>query len=58
MAQAIVACRLKDRTLGKQWMKRFLQCHRGLATKLGTRIDRQRALASDPVVLKDYFKKV
>jgi len=58
MAQAIVARRLKDRTLGKQWMKRFLQRHPGLATKLGTQIDRQRALASDQVVLKDYFKKV
>jgi len=58
MAEAIVARRVKERELGKNWMSRFLRRHPGLATKLGTRLDRQRVLASDPVVLKDYFKKV
>ena len=58
MAEAIVARRLKDRSLGKNWITRFLNRHPALATKLSTRLDRQRALASDPVVLKDYFNKV
>ena len=58
MAEALVARRVKDRALGKNWMTRFLRRHPGLAVKLGTRLDRQRALASDPVLLKDYFTKV
>ena len=58
MAEAMVARRVKDRTLGKNWVIRFLRRHHGLATRLGTQLDRQRALASDPVLLKDYFNKV
>jgi len=58
MAQAIVARRLKDHSVGKNWITRFLNRHPALATKLSTRLDRQRALTSDPVVLKDYFNKV
>jgi len=58
MAEAIVARLVKERELGKNWISRFLRRHRGLATKLGTRLDRQSVLPSDPVVLKDYFKKV
>lgn len=58
MAEAVIARREKERILGKNWMSRFLRRHPELATKLGTRLDRQRARASDPVVLKDYFKKV
>ena len=58
MAQAMVARRLKDRILGKHWMERFLWRHPCLVTRLGTRLDGQRALAGDPVVLKDDFNKV
>ena len=58
MAEAIVARQIKDRALGKNWITRFLSRHPNLATKLSTRLDRQRALANDPVVFKDYFNKV
>ena len=58
MAEAIVARRVNDRPLGKNWIVRFLNRHPHLAAELSTRLDRQRALASDPVVLKDYFTKV
>ena len=58
MAEAMVARRVKDRSLGKNWVTRFLRRHPGLAVKLGTRLDRQRVFASDPVLLKDYFSKV
>jgi len=58
MAQAIVSRRLNHHILGKHWMSRFLSRHPQLSAKLSTRIDRQRALASDPRVLKDYFNKV
>lgn len=58
MAEAIVARRVNNRPLGRNWITRFLNRHPHLAVKLSTRLDRQRALASDPVVLKDYFAKV
>ena len=58
MAEGMVAHRVKDRTLGKNWVTRFLRWHPGLAMRLGTRLNHQRALARDPVILKDYFVKV
>jgi len=58
IAETIVARRVKDRTLGKNWVTRFLWRHPGLAVKLVTRLDHQRVFASDLVLLKDYFSKV
>jgi len=58
MAQAIVQRREKYRQIGHHWLARFLKRHPELASRLSTRLDRQRALASDPVVIKDYFRKV
>ena len=58
MAEAIVAQRIEDRALGKNWITRFRSRHPTLATKQSTRLNRQRALANDPVVFKDYFNKV
>lgn len=59
MAQAsIVQRHEKDRQIGHHWLARFLKRHPELASHLSTRLDRQRALASDPVVIKDYFRKV
>jgi len=58
MAQAIVQRREKDRQIGHNWLARFLKQHPELASRLSTWLDRQRALASDPVVIKDYFRKV
>ena len=58
MAEAIVAWRIKDPALGNNWITRFLSWHPNLAKKLSTWLDRERALANDPVVFKDYFNKV
>lgn len=58
MAEAIVARRIKEWAFGKNWIMRFLSRHPNLATKLSTHLDRQRALANDPVVFKDYFNKI
>ena len=53
-----MAWRIKDRKLVKNRITRFLNRHPSLATKLSSRLDHQRALASDPVALKDNFTKV
>jgi len=58
MAEPVVARQVKDRTLGKNWVTRFLRRHPGLAVKLGTRLDHQSVFASDPVLLKHYCSKV
>jgi hypothetical protein len=58
MAEAIVGRREKNRSLGKHWITRFLSRHPGLASKLSSRLDRQRAFANNPTILKDYFNKV
>jgi len=58
MAEAIVSRRINGRKLGMNWVTRFLNHHHSLATKLSTHLHRQRVLASNPVVLKDYFSKV
>jgi len=44
--------------LGKNWISRFLKRHPDLALKLSTRLERQRAYANDPEVLRDYFAKL
>lgn len=58
MSQAIVQRHEKDRHSGHHWLSCFLKRHPLLASRLSTRLDRQRALASDPAVIKDYFHKV
>ena len=58
MAQCILHRQLKSRTLGRHWLTRFLNRNPGLAAKISTRIDRQRAFASNPAILKDFFRKV
>jgi len=58
MAQALVRRRLKEHTLGRHWLTRFLNRNPTLASKLSSRIDRQRARADDPKIIKNYFQKV
>jgi len=58
MAQAIVSRRVNHHVLRKHWISRFLSRHPQLSAKLSTRIDRERALASDPRVIKDYFNNL
>jgi len=45
-------------TLGQKWISRFLNCHPTLASKLSCNLERQRAYASDPCLLQEYFGKL
>ena len=44
--------------VGKNWITRFLDRHPDLATKFSKKLDHQRAHASCPRLLKDYFSKL
>jgi hypothetical protein len=48
----------KYRDVGKHWATRFLNRHPELSARFSQRLDRQRANASDPELVKDYFRKV
>jgi len=43
---------------GKHWMTRFLNRHPAITTKFRQRLDRKRADANDPAILRDFFCKV
>jgi hypothetical protein len=58
MAEALIQRRINHRTLGKHWLKRFLSRHPTLAMRISTRLDKQRAFANNPAIIKDYFQKV
>lgn len=60
MAQGLLHKRIGPggQSLGKNWLTRFLNRHSVLASRFGTRLDRQRALASSPDIIRDFFKKV
>jgi len=58
MAQAMVQRRVKEKVLGKHWLSRFLSRNKELTSKLSTRLDHQRAFASNPVILCAFFQKV
>jgi len=44
--------------LGKNWVSQFLKRHPPLALKLSTQLERQRAYANDPDILRGYFVKL
>ena len=44
--------------LGPTWLRGFLNRHPTYSTKFAVALDRQRALASNPVLIKDYFEKL
>jgi len=44
--------------LGKHWMTGFLNCHPAITAKFSQCLDRQRANANYPAILKDVFRKV
>jgi len=46
------------RNVGKHWLSRFLCRNPSLVTKFSQRLDRQRATASNPAILKDFYQKV
>ena len=41
--------------LGGAWLQRFLNRHPNVSSKLGSNLDRQRALAGSPGPVIDYF---
>ena len=41
--------------LGSSWLGRFLDRHPIYSTKFAVNLDRQRALASNPTLIKDFF---
>jgi len=43
---------------GQHWATRFLNCHPEFAARFSQRLDRQRANASDPTIIPDFFRKV
>ena len=49
---------VRRRQLGNHWLTHFLNRLPAVMSKFSQRLDRQRANASDPVILKDYFRKV
>jgi len=54
--------RMKEESLieapvGKQWITQFLTCHPDIACRYSSNLDHQRAYASDPNKIKDYFRK-
>ena len=48
----------RRRQLGNHWLTRFLNRNPAIVSKFSQRLDCQRANASDPVILKDYFRMV
>ena len=49
---------IRNPTLGKNWITRFLDRHPDLASRFTNRLDKQRAYANNPEILLDFFKKV
>ena len=49
---------IKNPTLGKNWISRFLDRHPDLASRFTEMLDKQRAYARNPAILCDFFQKV
>ena len=58
MAVCLLQKHAGEQKLGKHWLKHFLDRKPELTSRFSSRLDRQRALASNPAVLRDYFSKV
>jgi hypothetical protein len=58
MAAYLVSKRASGRKLGRHWLTRFLDRNPELSSRFTGRIERQRAFANNPRLLKDYFDKV
>jgi len=58
MPEYLVKKRNCGRRLGKDWLTRFLNRKPELSSKFTARLERQRAFAENPAVIKDYFSKV
>ena len=49
---------IQEATLGNKWITRLLDRHPLLASRFTDRLDKQCAYASNPEILRDFFKKV
>lgn len=58
MAAYLIKKRHNGHILGVHWLGRFLDRNSELASRFTARLERQRAYADNPVLLKDYFDKV
>jgi hypothetical protein len=45
-------------TLGPTWLRGFLNCHPKVPVCFASNLDRQRAFASNPQPIREYFKKL
>lgn len=58
MAAYLIKKRHCGHKLGVHWLGRFLDRNPEIQSRFTTRLERQRAYADNPVLLKDYFEKV
>lgn len=58
LAQQLLAKRKSQHELGQHFISRFLNRHPSLSTKFSSQIHRQRALASNPQLIYQYFNKL
>jgi len=49
---------IRNPKIGRNWITRFLDRHPDLASRFTNRIDKQRAFADNPAILRDFFNKV
>lgn len=58
MSAYLIKKRNSGHKLGVHWLGRFLDRNPEIASRFSSRLERQRAFADNPIVLKDYFRLV
>ena len=58
MVRGMAEMLARPQPIGKHWLSRFLNRHPELSSKYSEQLNRQRALAGNPKVLNDYFRKL
>ena len=56
MAEDLLRAKGDIQPLGKNWVQKFLSRHKEIKTKYIPPLDKERALAQDPQILKDWFE--
>ena len=56
MAEDLLRAKGDMQPLGKNWVQKFLSRHKEIKTKYIPPLDKERALAQDPQILKDWFE--
>ena len=54
-AEAILHITNPDVNIGKQWIERFMKCHKELQMKFTQRLDCQRSAARNLKIMKKHF---